>query len=148
MANSIDAAHIIQQIRKLDSKIHIATSEWSATERLIEIGGKAVNETLIAQFFNRQDQSPNYQRFYRAFKKRFQTSPGFAEVASYDATQLLVKAIEHQMQSGSQLVDILRTLPPIEGLQGPLSLNSFGEGVRNTYITEIIDGQYHVIDTF
>ena len=42
VANSMDTALLCQQIRKLDQRTPIITSEWAATERLIELGGKSV----------------------------------------------------------------------------------------------------------
>ena len=42
IANSVDTAMFCQQIRKLDARIPLIGSEWGATERLMELGGKAV----------------------------------------------------------------------------------------------------------
>ena len=47
IANSMDSALICQQIRKVDSDMLITLADWGATERLLELGGKAVEGVTV-----------------------------------------------------------------------------------------------------
>ena len=76
-ANSVDTALLCQQIRKLGSRVPIISSEWAATERLIEPGGKAVEGVIMAQNFDRNSIAPRY----RAFTKP--TTTGFIASLSW-----------------------------------------------------------------
>ena len=60
IATSMDTAMLCQQIRKLDKNSLIIASEWAATERLIELGGKAVEGVVMVQPFDRTSTAPRY----------------------------------------------------------------------------------------
>jgi len=80
IANSLDAAMLAQQVRKRDPYVHIATSEWAATERLSELGGNAVEGVMIAQFMDRDSNNPSFLAFRHAYIDRFSMEPGFGGV--------------------------------------------------------------------
>lgn len=50
IANSVDTAMLAQQLHKRDPAVHVTASEWAATERLTELGGKAIEGMVIASF--------------------------------------------------------------------------------------------------
>ena len=62
IANSMDSALLCQQIRKLDAYIPITLSDWGATERLLELGGKAVEGLTVVQTFDRNSTASRYLR--------------------------------------------------------------------------------------
>lgn len=39
LANAVDTAMLCQHLRQLDPSLPLTTSEWAATEQLIEVGG-------------------------------------------------------------------------------------------------------------
>lgn len=80
VANSMDSALLCQQIRKLDPSIPITLADWGATERLLELGGRAVEGVTVVQTFDRQSTAPKYQAFRQAYLDRFHREPGFAGV--------------------------------------------------------------------
>jgi len=71
IANSMDSALLCQQVRKLDSHIPITLSDWGATERLLEPGGRAVEGITVVQTFDRNSTAPHYQKFRHAYLERF-----------------------------------------------------------------------------
>jgi branched-chain amino acid transport system substrate-binding protein len=146
IANSMDSALLCQQLRKLDPDIAITLADWGATERLLELGGSAVEGVTVVQTFDRDSDAPRYQAFLDAYVKRFGRQPGFAGVYAYEATEVVIDALERRTGDRS-LKDILLTMGQIEGLQTPFRFDAFGDVTRTAgSISVIRDGQYVVVD--
>lgn len=141
VANSLDTALICQQIRKLDLEIPIAASEWGATERLVELGGSAVEGITIAQFIDRASTKPEYVAFRQDYLQRFGHEPGFAGVAAYDAATVLLEGLARR-QGRQSLKDAILTGGTFPGLQDPVKLDRFGDGTRRTFMTTVRNGQF------
>lgn len=141
VANSVDAAVLCQQLRKLNATIPIAAAEWAATERLIELGGRAVEGILISQFLDRQSSQPTYLAFRKAYVARFGREPGFAGLTAFDATNVVLDGLDglERDQTLKQALLARKTFP---GAQSPVVFDAFGDAVRETYLTSIKDGSF------
>lgn len=84
VASSVDCALIAQRAKILDPGVRMAGSAWASTERLIELGGAAVEGMLVEQYFDRFDPSPKFQGFLKAYRKRFKAEPGFGAVLAFE----------------------------------------------------------------
>lgn len=141
LGNAADAAQLCQQIRLVDAQIPLVTSEWSATERFIELGGAAAEGVFTAQFVDRESTQEPYVAFRRLFLDRFQQEPGFAGIAGYDAATVLIAALK-QRHSGESVRDAILRIADFSGLQGQIHIDRFGDSWRPTYITVIKNGKY------
>ncbi|MDG4595664.1 MAG: ABC transporter substrate-binding protein [Candidatus Contendobacter sp.] len=145
VANSMDTALLCQQIRKLDRRAPIITSEWAATERLIELGGKAVEGVIVAQNFDRNSTEPRYRAFYQAYRDRFHREPGFGGVIAFDAANVVLDALAQQ-KAGRSVKETVLAMRRFEGVQEPIIFNEFGEMKRSLHITVVRDGQFVVVE--
>ncbi len=145
IANSVDMAMFCQQIRKLDAHIPLIGSEWGATERLMELGGKAVEGLMVAQIFNRNNTTPRYETFRRIYLDRFQREPGFGGVAAFDAANVVLESLARRPKEKNLKKTIL-ALRRFEGLQHPIVFDDFGEASSDSAITVVRDGQFVVIE--
>lgn len=141
LANSIDASLLLQQIRKRNSKVAIAISEWGATERLIEMAGPAAEGLLAAQFFDRQSLRSEYVAFRRAYLERFGLEPGFSGVAAYEAAAIALEALARK-ERDQPLKNYLLAKGRFPGLQSEIEIDRFGESKRATYLTVVKQGQF------
>ena len=144
-AGAMDAAMLCQQFAKLPVRSRIAVSEWAATERFLELGGAAVEGVLVDQFFNRYSTDPTYLAFRDAFRSRFSTEPGFAAVNAYDAANLVMAALERQTDS-AHLKQTILGMGVFQGVQGPLTLDPFGESDRQSHLSVVRDGGFAPVD--
>lgn len=144
IANAVDAAMLCQQVRKLSRSVPIVLSEWAATERLVELGGSAVEGVHMSQLLNRSDNSPRYRAFRSAYIRRFGQKPGFAGMAAYDAAQVALQAFEKR-QPGKSLKETILNIATFQGAQQTITLDRFGEANRSTYIAVIKDGTYRTV---
>ncbi|WP_417071253.1 ABC transporter substrate-binding protein [Niveibacterium terrae] len=141
VCNSVDAALLAQQLRRQDGKVRIAGAGWASTERIIELGGRAVEGMLLEQFFDRQDSSPRYQSFVSAYRKRFSQEPGFAGVTSFDAANVLMDALEKNPDP-TQLKKTLLAMRNFPGVQSTVSFDAYGDAVRPSHMAEVKDGVF------
>lgn len=145
IANSVDAALLCQLIRRLDHRINIGAAEWASTEQLIELGGKAVEGVYLAQFFNRSSTQPEYVAFRKNYIERFGREPGFGGIASYDAANVALYALEKRKPSES-LRDTILAIREFKGLQEPIVFTPGGEAARKTFITTVRDGTFRNLE--
>ncbi len=144
VANSVDTAMFCQQIRKLDARIPLIGSEWGATERLVELGGRAVEGLSVAQIFDRNNTAPRYQTFRQTYLDRFQREPGFGGVTAFDAANVVLEALAKHPAERNLKKTIL-ALRRFEGLQHPVVFDEFGEARRDSLIMVVRDGQFVVV---
>lgn len=141
LANSVDAASIVQKLRQKSDSILFITSEWAATERLIELGGKAVEGGVMAQVIDRNSTEPGYRAFKKAYFQRFGREPGFAGLTGFDAANVIFDALEIS-QSGQNLRDVILQKSRFMGAQSELIFDEYGDTERQNFLTTIKDGKY------
>lgn len=141
IANSVDAAALTLAIRALNRQVVLGTSEWAATERLAELGGKEAEGMTVAQFFERNNQSPAYLDFRAAFQHRFTRAPGFAESFSFDATNVILDAIEQQAPQQSLKATLLAR-QHFAGVQRPIDFDKNGDTLGQTFMVSIQGGAF------
>jgi len=141
VANSVDAAMMSQAIRRLDGRVALGTSEWAATERLVEIGGKWIEGVTVAQFFERDSRMPTYVTFRTAFLNRFNREPGFPETFSYDAANVIFDALEAQ-QGKQTLKQAILARRHFVGAQRPIDFDDNGDTLGRTFMVGIRNGAF------
>ncbi len=141
---AMDTAMFSQQLRKLGFTKPIAATAWSATEKLIEMGGKAVEGMIVAQFFDRQNQRPAYLKFRDNYRQRFIEEPGFVSVAAYDATRVILEALIKA--PGQRPKQTILEIGKFQGIQQPFHIDQYGDASRPTYITLVKEGQFIVLE--
>ena len=145
-ANAVDASLLCQQIRKLDAALPITLSDWAAQERLIEMGGKAVEGVTVIQTFDRDNKSPRYQKFRSIYTKRFGREPGSSGVYGYDAAKLVLDALARKTD-GKSLKQVILSEPGFEGLQGEHTMDQFGDAKNAKCSISIVkDGRFVVVE--
>lgn len=141
LASAVDTARLAQHVRVYDSKLPMLASMWSATERLIELGGQAVEGVTLNLTFDRSSRAPAYLEFQRRYRERFRQEPGFAEVAGYDAAVVAFEAIERRAK-GQTLKDSLLKNGPFSGAQGKFAFDAYGDTQRQPRMLQVQGGQF------
>ena len=144
IANSMDSAMLCQQIRKLDADIAITLADWGGTERLLELGGKAVEGVTVVQTFHRDNPNPRFQDFRKEYLGRFHREPGFPGVYAHDAVQVVLTALKNQ-RKGQRLKDAVLSLKTFQGLQNDFSFDEFGDVERLNSSVSIVQNQKFVV---
>lgn len=145
VSNAVDTVRLLLLARQAGWKQPALGVTWSATEQLLELGGREVEGMSSTQLFNREHATARYQDFVHGYRERFGQEPGFASVAAYDATQALVQALRRQ-QPGQSVKQALLQAGPYEGLQERWNFDGYGDVQRRNYVTVIKDGRYVTVN--
>lgn len=140
-SNATDAAMLVQKLRQLNPDIAVTGGGWAASERLLELGGRAVEGMLVEQYYNRHDQSDSYAQFLRAYRQRFGQDPGYAGVAGFDAANVAMEAIARGATRETFKATLLR-LRTFRGLQDEIRFDDFGDANRRLHMTLIDNGRF------
>ena len=143
-ASAADSAVLVQQVRRLRVRMFIALSVWAGTEELPALGGRALDGVLVTQFFDRFNAAPRWLDFVARFGKRFGETPGYAAMNGYDALQMGAAAWRAAGRAAGRdgLLQALRQVRELDGLQRKLQFDEFGDCLAPTYLTEVKDGRY------
>ncbi len=141
VANSVDTAQLAQQIRKLDSDILLVAAEWAASERLLQLGGRAIEGMELVQSYDRSDDSAHYAAFRDAYRARFAAEPGYSSLAAYDAATMLFTALA-QSEDGVPLKRKLVEIGAVQGLQQMVRFDASGDAQRRAFFVVIRDGTF------
>jgi branched-chain amino acid transport system substrate-binding protein len=141
IANSVDTGLLVQQIRMRNASVRLGTAEWAATERLLELGGKAVEGLVVAQYVDRESKAAAYLSFRHAYRQRFAQEPGFAGLTAFDATNVALDALAGQ-SSGQTLKEAILAHGEYAGAQSPIRFDAHGDTRRDTFLSVIRDGEF------
>ena len=139
-ASAADSAVLVQQVRRLRERMFIALSVWAGTEELPALAGRALDGVLVTQFFDRFSAAPRWMDFVARFGKRFGEAPGYAAMNGYDALQMGAAAWRAGGRDG--LLQALRQMRELDGLQRKLQFDAYGDCLAPTYLTVVKDGRY------
>jgi branched-chain amino acid transport system substrate-binding protein len=142
VASSSDSALIAQRVKGIAPTIRLAGAGWASTERLIELGGAAVEGMLFEQYFYRFDPSPGFQSFLKAYRERFRAEPGFGAVLAYDATQLMLAGLRQTHGAKEGLKDAVLATGSVDGAQDKVTVDAFGDAVRPVYFGVVKNGAF------
>lgn len=144
VANARDTALLAQLLRKQGSALPLSAAEWAATDQVLSSGGRAVEKLVVAQYFDPSSAQAAYSAFVQAFKGRYGRSPGFAEVAAFDAATVMLHALAGQ-RADETLKQALLRIRQFDGLQQTVAFDAWGDAARPLFMTQVMNGQFTVV---
>jgi branched-chain amino acid transport system substrate-binding protein len=135
-----DTSLLCQQVRRLDTNLAFACSPWAGTEQFPQMGGRALDGALVAQYFDRDSPASSYRQFAERYKKRFGDAPGFPSVTAHDAVMLGVDAL--RQRGDATLLASLQRARSFAGLQRAIAIDANGDSRTPMFMTEVRDGRY------
>jgi len=144
VANAVDTALLAQQVRKRSPTVQLASAEWGGSERLIDMGGAAVEGMFVSQYYDRYSKRPAFLAFRQRYRERFGDEPGFAAVCGYDAARMVIAGLTAQ-RGDEELKQTLLRLGRFELSQGDMAIDRFGDTQRAVYVTRIRNGRFEVV---
>ncbi len=146
MAAAVDVALMSQYVRQLGFEGRLFSSPWGQTRELIEKGGKSVNGLEIVAVYNPSHPSTAYVQFTSQFSERFGRAPTLGASHSYEAVKVLADALKQTGGQAAGLADALKQTSNFPGLQGNISIDEFGDVVREVYIVRVEDGNFNIVE--
>lgn len=146
IANSVDAASITAQLRKLNPKTTISLAEWSYTDRFIELTGRHAEGVYVSQFIDLNSSAPDYLTFRTAYKIRFGRMPSFPALTSYEAAIIAIDALRKQSADKRTVKEIILSTGKLKGVQETIEIDRFGDSQKPTHLSVIRGGKFFSLE--
>jgi branched-chain amino acid transport system substrate-binding protein len=146
ISQAADAALIGKQIRQLGWNVKISYSGGAYSPQLINLGGAELEGAYIdAPFFVSANDAKG-QEFVKEFEKRANyIAPAHAQY-SYDATRLVLEAIERADKAGAlnrkKVRDEIVATKDFPGYSGPITFTPAGDVHKKYVILQIEGGKF------
>lgn len=138
-------AIIAQQCRIMNFKVSLFTSAWAQTQKLIDLGGKAVENLKIEQSYAPEISTPQFKYFKARFVQRYGQNPTFGAAFGYDAAEVLFKALKNSNGGNESVKKALLSVGEVNGLTDKFGFDRYGDVKRPFYISKVNDGKFIVI---
>ncbi|MEA3407444.1 MAG: ABC transporter substrate-binding protein [Chloroflexota bacterium] len=129
---------IAAQVKEKDIEATLLGGDgWDSSELEFELfeGGYHSNH------YSPADPRPVVQNFVEAYKEKYGAEPDALATLGYDATKILLQAIqEADSHDPSKVKDAMAGIE-YEGVSGEISFDEYGDPIKNAAIVKIEDGQ-------
>lgn len=153
---------IARQARELGLNVPLIGGDGWESEKLIEIGGEAMNNSFYTNHWALDDPNPRVQAFLAAYRQKFGGDPDAIAGLAYDAAQLLLQKIEQlstedaqafaglgSKQAGSEarkaatkkLRDLLAATQGFEGVTGTVTFDENRNPKKPIVMIAVKDGK-------
>ena len=119
----------------------LATPAWAAADALIEMGGRAVEGMITALAFDLNDTSASFLAFKQRYQARFAQPIDTAALTSYNATWVLLTALQQRLPGEHPKQALLR-IRRFQGVQRLIFFDEFGDSDSLLYPMVVRDGRF------
>lgn len=141
------AGSLIRAIRESGIDVPVLGGDAMSSPGLIQVGGPAVEGTVVAASFSPQDPRPEVQKFAASFQRRFGGAPDPGSALGYDAVHLLAHAMNTAKSTDPQRVaETLHTMPAWGGVTGPFAFSPSGNLMERQMVKVVVrSGDFHFL---
>ena len=135
---------IIKQAREMGITQPIVGGDGLSSDKLAALAGSSANLSNVyyTSHFSTLSDDADVQAFVKAYKEKYGTNPDTFAALSYDATQLLMKAIETAGSTDPQAITkALAATKDFDGVTGTFSMGADHTPVKSAVVIEFQNGQ-------
>lgn len=135
---------IIKQAREMGITQPIVGGDGLSSDKLAALAGNSSNLSNVyyTSHFSTLSDDADVQAFVKAYKEKFGSNPDTFAALSYDATQLLMKAIETAGSTDPQAITkALAEIKDFDGVTGTFSMGADHTPVKSAVVIEFQNGQ-------
>ena len=144
-----ESALIVRQARDLGITVPFIGGDGWESDKLLEIGGDALNGCYYSTHFSPENNDPNVAKFVQKFKARWnnETPDAFAALG-YDAAYVLVDAIKRAgTTEGPKLRDAIAATKDFSGATGVTTIDKDRNATKGATIIAIKNGKLEFFRT-
>lgn len=139
-----DAGNIARQARKLGITVPLLGGDGWDSEKLVEIGGDAIEGSYYANHYSFEETRPAVQEFVSKYKARYGSVPDGLAALGYDAALVLFDAMEHAKSlDGPDLAAAIAETKSFPAVTGVITLNENRDPVKSAVVLKIKNGKPH-----
>ena len=134
---------IAKQARKLGIKVPLMGGDGWDSDKLYEIGGKALNNTFFSNHYSKDDQAPAVQNFVKNYKSAYNRSPDGLAAMGYDAAVILFAAIEKtKTGTNAEIRAELAKIKEFQAVTGQITIDEKRNASKPAVVLEVKDGKF------
>jgi branched-chain amino acid transport system substrate-binding protein len=133
---------IAKQAREKGIKsVFLGGDGWDSPD-LVKIAGKAVDGGFFSNHYSPEDPRPEVQNFIKKCHAKFGSTPDTFIPLSYDATNILLNAIQRAKSDDPEAVaKALAGTKNLRVVSGKISYDKEGNPIKSAAVVEIVNGQ-------
>ena len=118
----------------------LGSNGWNSP-RLLKLAGEHVEGAVFVDGFYAWSERPGTREFIESFRSVYGHRPGVIEAQAFDATMMLLEAIDDGGGERDAVRSALESLYGFEGATGILSFDYSGEASKDLFILTVKDGR-------
>lgn len=138
-----EAALIARQARSLGLNVPLFGGDGWESEKLLEIGGEALNGTYYSTHFTPENKDPRVAEFVKKFKERWSgETPDAYAALGYDALYILADSIKRSGGTdGAKLREAIGATKAFSGASGVTTINAERNASKPATIITVAEGK-------
>lgn len=143
-----DVGLVVRQARELGINVPFGGGDGWDSEKLYEIGGKALDGNYFSNHYSPDSEEPVLQKFVSTYKTKFGGVPDGLAALGYDAMVILGEAMKRAKSlSGPDLRDAIAQTKDYQGVTGKISINEKRDAVKSAVMIKIEGGRQRFVKT-
>lgn len=140
-----EGALLMKEARKQGLKVNMLAGDGSFSPTLIELGGEAVEGSMVYVGFSPEQPTPETAKFIETFKAKYNGElPGLFEAQGYDAVVILAEAMKRANSIDPKVFknEVAKT-KEFKGVSGTITFKENREPIKSpVYLLEVKDGKF------
>lgn len=134
---------IARQARELGIKAPLLGGDGWDSDKLTQIGGRAIAGSFFSNHYSNEDQSPLVQDFIKRFRAKHQSDPDGLSSMGYDAMKVLADAMTRAKSlDGQDVRDALAVTKDFKGVTGNITIDENRNPVKPAVVLEVTEAGY------
>lgn len=139
---------IARQARELGIKAVLLGGDGWDSPKLSEIGKDAINGAYFSNHYSPESKEPASVEFLTKFKAKYNKLPDGLSSVAYDATRMLLKAIESAPEvKATAIRDQLAMIKEFVGATGKISIDEKRNAVKSAVVVQVQGPDYKYVTT-
>jgi len=137
-----EASLIAQQAREIGLDSQIVGGDGLLSEKLAELGGKAVEGIIFSGPFHHETSNPATQKFVEKFKAKYNIVPAGVTAQAYDAVKIVAEAIVRAGKIDREAVRLeISKTRDFDGATGKTTIDDKGDCSKDLVMLTVKDGK-------
>lgn len=138
-----DAGSIAKQARNLGITCPLLGGDGWDSEKLIEIGGDAMNNTFFSNHMSIKDPNPKVQELVKTYKAKYNRDPGALAALGYDDAKILFDAITRAGSTDKKAIrDAIANTRDFDGVTGKITIDPNRNAKKSAVIIAVKNKQF------
>jgi len=143
--NAKESALILKQIRAMELKQPVYTSDRAVSKEFLDIAGPLAEGIVTTCQYNPDSDDPLLKKFKAAYQKRYGMEPDVFAAHAYDGMNVLIRSIEKAGLNRALIRDVLTDMNitnGYKGVTGELIYDGTWNNIRPIFMARVVNGKF------